>query len=212
MRKMCTWGKPLFWNSIENLRLKTLGFGERNLVQTPWVEGLSINSNPNPLTPKEDDDWMDRHLKYYIPVRERKGEEVPIESQGRKKNFNSTTKEKSVATFCLSPLLLLHKSHHLNAPSLAHAFSLLRLRSTTTPLFCWDPTSTYYYVHAIEPSNWSLHYIVQLKTTRWCDSYYTKHDNLNPLTPKENNHHHHQTDKHLKYYISVYIYIRVHPC
>ncbi len=28
----------------ENLRLKTLGFGERNLVQTPWVEGLGGNS------------------------------------------------------------------------------------------------------------------------------------------------------------------------
>jgi len=28
---------------------------------------------------------MDKHLEYYIPMKERKGEEAPIESQGKKK-------------------------------------------------------------------------------------------------------------------------------
>ncbi len=62
-----------------------MGFGKRNLVQTPWVEGLGGNPNPNPLTPKEEDNQMDRHLKYYITVRERKGKEVLVKSQRKKK-------------------------------------------------------------------------------------------------------------------------------
>jgi hypothetical protein len=98
-------------------------------------------------------------------INERKeGEEVLVESQGKKKKtFNSIAKERSASTLCLSPLLLLHKSHRLSARSLAHALSLLRLQSTAALLFCWDPTSTYYYVHAIELSDRShpLHRIIE---------------------------------------------------
>jgi hypothetical protein len=46
--------------------------------------------------------------------------------------------------------------------STTRALSLLRPRSATAPLSCWDPTLTYCYVHAIEPSDrlHSLHCIV----------------------------------------------------
>jgi len=47
-----------------------------------------------------------------------------------------------------------------------------------------------------------IHYIVQLKTTGWCDLYYTKRANPNPLTPKEEDHRR-RTDKHLKYYLYI---------
>jgi hypothetical protein len=81
----------------------------------------------------------------------KEGEEPLVESQGKKKNtFNSITKERSIATLCLLPLLPLHKSH---AQMFARAFSSICSHSNTTPPFCWDPTSTYYYVHAIEPSD-----------------------------------------------------------
>ncbi len=99
-------------------------------------------------------------------ISERKeGEEAPVESQGkkRKKTFNSTAKERSTATLCLSSLLPLHKSHRSSAPLIACALSLLCPRSITAPLCCWDPTLTYYYVHAIEPSDRShpLHHTVE---------------------------------------------------
>ncbi len=47
--------------------------------------------------------------------------------------------------------------------SLPHTLSLLRPQSTIPPPFCWDPTLTYYYVHAIEPSDQlhPLHHIVE---------------------------------------------------
>jgi hypothetical protein len=42
----------------------------------------------------------------------KEGEKAPVQSQRKKekKTFNSTAKETSAATLCLSPLLLLHKS------------------------------------------------------------------------------------------------------
>jgi hypothetical protein len=88
------------------------------------------------------------------PVKERKGKKLQLKAKEKiNKTFNSTVKERSAATFCLSPLLPLHKSHRSSARSLACALSLLHPWSTTTPPFCWDPTSTYYYVHAIESSD-----------------------------------------------------------
>jgi hypothetical protein len=65
--------KKEFWNRHILRRKKTGfeiaeiwgGFGQipSFLLLKHVYEGCA---NPNPLTPKEDDNWTDRHLKYYM--------------------------------------------------------------------------------------------------------------------------------------------------
>jgi hypothetical protein len=104
-------------------------------------------------------------------VRERKGKKLQKKAKGKKKK-KKKKKTPSIPQQRKDPQQMFVCRHCCRctraiaralARLLARALSLLRPRSATAPPSCWDPTSTYYYVHAIEPSDRShpLHRTVE---------------------------------------------------
>jgi hypothetical protein len=94
------------------------------------------------------------------------GKKLQYKAKKKKKNlqFHGEGKIRSNSLFVATAAAAQEPSlERFLARSLARALSLLRPRSATAPPSGWDPTSTYYYVDAIEPSDRShpLHRTVE---------------------------------------------------